>query len=62
MKLETLHARYVDELEDLYSAEQLFPHAPPQAAKAAPVPESGKAVTDQLEEMTAGDARSSEIG
>jgi ferritin-like metal-binding protein YciE len=39
MKVETLHDRYVDELNDLYSAELELFTAPPQMNKPAPAPE-----------------------
>ena len=55
----TLHDRYMDELKDLYSPEHSLFIAPPQRTKAATAAQSAKAFTDQLEETTAGDVRSS---
>ena len=53
MKLETLHDLYVDELKDLYNAENQLLKALPKMAKAASDPHLAQAFTDHLEE-TAG--------
>ena len=53
MKLETLHDLYVDELKDLYNAENQLLKALPKMAKAASDPQLAQAFTDHLEE-TAG--------
>jgi ferritin-like metal-binding protein YciE len=50
MKLESLHDLYVDELKDLYSAENQLLKALPKMAKAASAPELEAAFTDHLEE------------
>lgn len=50
MKLETLHDLYVDQLKDLYSAEQQILKALPQMAEAATSPKLAKAFHDHLEE------------
>ena len=53
MKLKTLHDLYVDELKDLYNAENQLLKALPKMAKAASDPQLAQAFTDHLEE-TAG--------
>ena len=53
MKLKTLHDLYVDELEDLYNAENQLLKALPKMAKAASDTQLAQAFTDHLEE-TAG--------
>jgi ferritin-like metal-binding protein YciE len=50
MKLETLHALYVDELKDLYSAENQLLKALPKMAKAASSPQLRKAFESHLKE------------
>jgi ferritin-like metal-binding protein YciE len=55
----TLHDRYMDELNDLYSPEYSLLDAPPQRTKAVPAVQSGEAFTDPLKETTAADVRSS---
>jgi len=50
MKLETLHDLYVDELKDLYNAENQLLKALPKMAKAASAPSLSKAFSDHLEE------------
>src|SRR5580765_4378245 len=50
MKLETLHDLYVDELKDLYNAENQLVKALPKMAKAASDPLLAKAFTDHLAE------------
>jgi ferritin-like metal-binding protein YciE len=50
MKLETLHDLYLDELKDLYSAENQLLKALPKMAAAATSPQLAKAFTDHLEE------------
>lgn len=50
MKLETLHDLYVDELKDLYNAENQLLKALPKMAKAASAAKLGQAFTDHLEE------------
>lgn len=50
MKLETLHDLYVDELKDLYNAENQLLKALPRMAKAATAPELAQAFTDHLKE------------
>ncbi len=50
MKLESLHDLYVDELKDLYSAENQLLTALPKMAKAASAPELEAAFTGHLEE------------
>jgi ferritin-like metal-binding protein YciE len=50
MKLETLHDLYVDELKDLYNAENQLVKALPKMAKAASDPQLAKAFTDHLAE------------
>lgn len=52
MKLETLHDLYVDELKDLYNAENQLLKALPKMAKAASDPQLAQAFTDHLEETT----------
>jgi len=49
-KLQTLHDLYVDELKDLYSAEQQLLKALPKMAKAASAPELAEAFKSHLEE------------
>jgi len=48
-KLQTLHDLYVDELKDLYSAEQQLLKALPKMAKAASAPELAEAFKSHLE-------------
>ena len=50
MKLESLQDLYVDELKDLYSAENQLLKAIPKMAKAASAPELRTAFEDHLEE------------
>jgi ferritin-like metal-binding protein YciE len=50
MKLASLHDLYVDELKDLYSAENQLIKALPKMAKAASAPELRDAFTAHLEE------------
>jgi ferritin-like metal-binding protein YciE len=50
MKLETLHDLYVDELKDLYSAENQLLKALPKMAKAASSPDLRKAFESHLKE------------
>jgi ferritin-like metal-binding protein YciE len=50
MKLESLHDLYVEELKDLYSAENQLLTALPKMAKAASAPELEAAFTGHLEE------------
>ena len=50
MTLGTLHDLYVDELKDLYNAENQLLKALPKMAKAASAPKLAKAFTDHLEE------------
>ncbi len=50
MKLNSLHALFVNELRDLYSAENQLLKALPRMAKAAKSPDLKKAFTDHLEE------------
>ncbi len=50
MALKTLHDLYVNELKDLYNAEQQILKALPKMAKAASSPDLAKAFTDHLEE------------
>ncbi|TVQ01761.1 MAG: ferritin-like domain-containing protein [Planctomycetaceae bacterium] len=50
MSLATLHDLYVDELKDLYNAENQILKALPKMAKAASHPELGAAFTDHLAE------------
>jgi ferritin-like metal-binding protein YciE len=50
MKLESLHDLYMDELKDLYSAENQLLKALPKMAKAASAPELRTAFEDHLEE------------
>ena len=50
MKLETLHDLYVEELKDLYNAENQLLKALPKMAKAASSPELSQAFKDHLEE------------
>jgi ferritin-like metal-binding protein YciE len=50
MKLKTLQALYVDELKDLYSAENQLLKALPKMAKAATAPELKEAFENHLEE------------
>lgn len=52
MKLKTLHDLYVDELKDLYNAENQLLKALPKMAKAASDPQLAQAFTDHLEETT----------
>jgi ferritin-like metal-binding protein YciE len=53
MKLKSLHDLYVDELKDLYNAENQLVKALPKMAKAASNPELAKAFRDHLEETQA---------
>lgn len=50
MKLKSLHDLYVDELKDLYNAEQQLLKALPKMAKAASDPQLAQAFTDHLAE------------
>ena len=50
MPLNSLHDLYVDELKDLYSAENQLLKALPKMAKKATAPELKAAFTDHLEE------------
>jgi ferritin-like metal-binding protein YciE len=50
MKLDSLHGLYVDELKDLYSAENQLLKALPKMAKAASSPELRTAFLDHLKE------------
>src|SRR5580692_4495618 len=50
MNLDSLHDLYVDELKDLYSAENQLLKALPKMAKAATAPELKTAFTAHLEE------------
>lgn len=50
MKLETLQDLYVEELKDLYNAEQLLVSALPKMAKAASTPELRAAFEEHLEQ------------
>lgn len=50
MKLKTLHDLYVDELKDLYNAENQILKALPKMAKAASDPQLAQAFTDHLAE------------
>ena len=50
MKLAPLHDRFVDELKDLYSAENQLLKALPKMAKAASAPKLAAAFTEHLEE------------
>ena len=50
MKLASLHDLYIDELKDLYSAENQLLKALPKMAKAASAPELQTAFEDHLEE------------
>ena len=50
MKLETLHDLYVDQLKDLYSAEQQILRALPKMSEAATSPKLAKAFRDHVEE------------
>ncbi len=52
MKLKTLHDLYVDELKDLYNAENQILKALPKMAKAASDPQLAQAFTDHLAETT----------
>ena len=56
MKLESLHDLYVDELKDLYNAENQLLKALPKMAKASSDPELQTAFEDHLEE-TSGQVR-----
>lgn len=50
MANETLETLYIDELKDLYSAEQQLVKALPKIAKNAETPELSEAITNHLEE------------
>lgn len=50
MKLKTLHDLYVDQLKDLYNAENQLLKALPKMAKAATAPQLVKAFTEHLAE------------
>jgi ferritin-like metal-binding protein YciE len=61
MKLESLHDLYLDELKDLYSAENQLLKALPKMAKAASAPDLQAAFTDHLEETRGHVARLEKI-
>ena len=61
MKLSSLHELYVDELKDLYSAENQLVKALPKMAKAASSPGLAKAFTSHLKETEGHVARLEEI-
>lgn len=61
MKLNSLHDLYVDELKDLYNAENQILKALPKMAKAASSPDLAQAFQDHLEETEGQVARLDKI-